>query len=378
MRGERRARRKIGQIGAGSSPHARGTPVPDCHEYRVTRIIPACAGNASWKSAGASCSPDHPRMRGERRRVLPEQLVEAGSSPHARGTRPRTPSRCGVPRIIPACAGNALQAPRESRPSADHPRMRGERAIRCIRSRSCGGSSPHARGTPERVQDAPDARRIIPACAGNAWRARHRTRRPADHPRMRGERRQRHGVRDRDVGSSPHARGTRERHEPGPAHWRIIPACAGNAPIPNGRPGALTDHPRMRGERLQCASRSCRHYGSSPHARGTPAGAAQGLRECRIIPACAGNAAGGISVGRHSADHPRMRGERPSAAAIDAAERGSSPHARGTRRTRPWGCTCCRIIPACAGNAPTLMPPARLPSDHPRMRGERPDSASRA
>ena len=157
-----------------------------------------------------------------------------------------------------------------------------------------------------------------------------------------------------DMGSSPHARGTQHVSRRVIRSTGIIPACAGNTirPVPDRR--GTRDHPRMRGEHNHECSRGQDGEGSSPHARGTlPRHIAQ-LEAGGIIPACAGNTPNPNTTCRSSA--------------------GSSPHARGTPRvtlksTMPSG-----IIPACAGNTPSHSSGGTSARDHPRMRGEHPNS----
>ncbi len=188
-------------------------------------------------------------MRGERHEKERRLVTEFGSSPHARGTRWRDRRRQRAVRIIPACAGNAREVGGGLAQVADHPRMRGERAAHPIRVGRCTGSSPHARGTHEHADRDLESVRIIPACAGNAPASRPRWRPWPDHPRMRGERRQCAADDFTDLGSSPHARGTRwwlalrgvlsriiphargthATRAPARSRRRIIPACAGNA-----------------------------------------------------------------------------------------------------------------------------------------------------
>ena len=158
-------------LSAGSSPHARGAPMrsrgapsmasdhprmrgehpyPAHHWHRHRGIIPACAGSTVMASrAFVWCSGSSPHARGARRVCGSHRLFARGSSPHARGAR--TAYRRSFPQ------------------SRDHPRMRGEHrrlaAIRHLRpgiipacagstGRKAGqqllneGSSPHARGAP--------------------------------------------------------------------------------------------------------------------------------------------------------------------------------------------------------------------------------------
>ena len=108
MRGERSCQNARADFWVGSSPHARGTlrrmDQPDWCE----RFIPACAGNATPAAFNAALSTVHPRMRGERGHGDGARHGVGGSSPHARGTRPRDRRGRRLRRFIPACAGNAL------------------------------------------------------------------------------------------------------------------------------------------------------------------------------------------------------------------------------------------------------------------------------
>ena len=208
MRGERGPQGISTPTGVGSSPHARGTHRIRATVHDGRRFIPACAGNARCIRARTQGSAVHPRMRGERAIPGVDATWIAGSSPHARGTPVGGRHVDTDQRFIPACAGNATTwvSPASVRPV--HPRMRGERRHRCGQHRLKTGSSPHARGTLIRpVQERPCGR-FIPACAGNARCIRARTRGSAVHPRMRGERIHRLQTPILGVGSSPHARGT--------------------------------------------------------------------------------------------------------------------------------------------------------------------------
>ena len=278
---------------SGSSPHARGAPLPRSHTCTSALDHPRMRGE-HWCRYVVLVAPPGiiPACAGSTQYYTAQRFTRSGSSPHARGARSTRASSCTRSRdhprmrgehkshlllldvrhgIIPACAGStvsnvfaALQSP---------------------------GSSPHARGAP----------------AGRA-RAGSRTR---DHPRMRGE-------------HAPRGRGPRRGQG-------IIPACA----------GSTSDETSLR----FCV------MGSSPHARGA-------LLSC-------------WSISPRPRDHPRMRGEHlvdlreryrlpgiipacagstPSVLEIKTASAGSSPHARGARR-------------------PT-QDAVGTGGDHPRMRGE--------
>ena len=208
--------------------------------------------------------------------------------------------------------------------------MRGEHVHPVGSSLRPLGSSPHARGTLRSIWVTTCTAGIIPACAGNTHPVRFFAHESGDHPRMRGEH---FGTTDRgesSPGSSPHARGThtpllRARRGRG-----IIPACAGNTCLPSGVSLAARDHPRMRGEHMDTETAFLSYWGSSPHARGTPAEVRRGETGGGIIPACAGNTRSRTASCSLRRDHPRMRGEHARLRSNRKAAAGSSPHARGT------------------------------------------------
>ena len=189
MRGERSAYESADGRLAGSSPHARGTPDVSDINRAARRFIPACAGNAPPRCQPRGPRPVHPRMRGERRVALGLCAQQDGSSPHARGTHRHCAQRPHPRRFIPASAGNAHSARPEARRTKVHPRILGERVVVHLQRRqvksvhprmrgerwpdgcrhgTAGGSSPHARGTPDTNGSHPTSGRFIPACAGNA------------------------------------------------------------------------------------------------------------------------------------------------------------------------------------------------------------------
>ena len=192
----------------GSSPHTRGTRAHPAHRTRGSRFIPAYAGNASELSPASHQRPVHPRIRGERVTRRASMNDHSGSSPHTRGTPvPRDIAELET-RFIPAYAGNACWT-RCGRPAwTVHPRIRGERAVALYRAVREIGSSPHTRGTRGCGRDTVYRDRFIPAYAGNAYRPPVcRPRRPV-HPRIRGERSFVTLDRPCACGSSPHTRGT--------------------------------------------------------------------------------------------------------------------------------------------------------------------------
>ena len=233
------------------------------------RAIPACAGNTGTPFLRAHAPAGHPRMRGEHPVVQFDANGGVGPSPHARGTR--CPAHCCRPisRAIPACAGNTRTTTATNTATAGHPRMRGEHKSPRPMSRPSTGPSPHARGTRRRTRPPRRCRRAIPACAGNTRIAAALATVSTGHPRMRGEHPALAVCAVLDSGPSPHARGTHQLHRAVRGRIRAIPACAGNTRRRPSDSPPRPGHPRMRGEHALGNPGAARNVGPSPHARGT-------------------------------------------------------------------------------------------------------------
>ena len=110
----------------GSSPHTRGALYQPVHGVNLKRIIPAYAGSTSTGSSSSARRADHPRIRGEHLDHRHPPGAGAGSSPHTRGALSRSSrSRTGGG-IIPAYAGSTAPRKGASGWQRDHPRIRGE------------------------------------------------------------------------------------------------------------------------------------------------------------------------------------------------------------------------------------------------------------
>ena len=315
----------------GPSPRARGTQIGESRAQPARRSIPACAGNTAPDAALLPRLPVHPRVRGE-------HATLAGAAD-------------GADRSIPACAGNTSRDYSTIPRVAVHPRVRGEHQASAPDYVDTDGPSPRARGTLQPLLKAIEARRSIPACAGNTASTWWRWAVSSVHPRVRGEHQRTHPLRDTLDRSIPACAGNTLWIMYPTETLRSIPACAGNTPArsiaarsPSGpSPRArgtrgflrrwwrsFSVHPRVRGEHLQAELANLTPSGPSPRARGT-----------RSLESEAGTV---------RAVHPRVRGEHRAASG------------------RAW--THARSIPACAGNTPGLPHPPRSISVHPRVRGE--------
>ena len=209
-------------------------------------------------------------MCGERRYHPTEEGQAVGSSPRVRGTRSRGLVFPRKQRFIPACAGNAPCWRHGGAKSAVHPRVCEERTVVEAPPGRFRGSSPRVRGT--RCAPCPPAgcRRFIPACAGNAPCWRHGGAKSAVHPRVCEERTVVEAPPGRFRGSSPRVRGTPPAGARRDLGRRLIPACAGNAPIFRAPTTGRPVHPRVCGERDAESRRNGESTGSSPRVRGTP------------------------------------------------------------------------------------------------------------
>ena len=176
-----------------------------------------------------------------------------------------------------------------TRAGRDQPRTRGEQAADQTNSTTFRGSAPHAP-----VPPAPRA----------------------------------------GAGITPHARGAPER--PGPVHVRdgISPARTRSTSTLSDQGGPHRDQPRTRGEHSDCQRRIELGRGSASHARGAP-----DLREVAddragISPAGVGSTEQSCVSSFTSGDQPRTRGEHTMYSPLEAAIRGSAPHARGALREK--------------------------------------------
>ena len=228
--------------------------------------------------------------------------------------------------------------------------MRGEDLVISATTEASIGSPPHARGRRQRHQGMLQL--------------------DLDHPRMRGEDLDVTAHQLRHYGSPPHARGRLDEDKITQEVRRITPACAGKTPTPTNPTQPSPDHPRMRGEDFGPAFFCTLPSGSPPHARGRPRPPADSCPRGGITPACAGKTRRGHAHSHPTRDHPRMRGEDRGLSLADPRVLGSPPHARGRLAGLRGHDRKVGITPACAGKTPGRTSGKPPPPDHPRMRGE--------
>ena len=193
------------------------------------------------------------------------------------------------------------------------------------------------------------APRIIPARAGFTHHGLSHAASGGDHPRSRGVYQMRRRVSSEAFGSSPLARGLPDRNDLVWPDDRIIPARAGFTCAPGTTGRVMTDHPRSRGVYAAILSPGANGEGSSPLARGLPASVGSGTPKTGIIPARAGFTHRASTLRRSIWDHPRSRGVYVPLVAQGGEPPGSSPLARGLPHVTFEKGEGRRIIPARAG-----------------------------
>ena len=171
----------------GSSPLARGTLTVKVIDGAAAGLIPARAGNTSAEPFAADWRWAHPRSRGEHRVQSLEKISDQGSSPLARGTRGNKARQEAAPGLIPARAGNTRRNRRAWPNGSAHPRSRGEHPRAFSTQRPFSGSSPLARGTRDKFRDSTGTFGLIPARAGNTCQNFTGAGVARAHPRSRGE-----------------------------------------------------------------------------------------------------------------------------------------------------------------------------------------------
>ena len=191
----------------------------------------------------------------------------------------------------------------------------------------------------------------------------------ADHPRSRGVYSQPDDKGTNAWGSSPLARGLLVGRFCCFPLCGIIPARAGFTLLRAAPGGSTPDHPRSRGvyQRGHVATELI--WGSSPLARGLRKSLTSMRQVVRIIPARAGFTRRLRARGRCRPDHPRSRGVYHGAPPDQAGLSGSSPLARGLRHRVGGSAESGGIIPARAGFTSAWTRNPEVAGDHPRSRG---------
>ena len=161
--------------------------MPGKEHVGALRLIPAHAGKTRTRTLSISASRAHPRSRGENCLFSRRAGGHHGSSPLTRGKHCGGYWRAGCCRLIPAHAGKTGRTSAPARPSAAHPRSRGENCSMSKTNADLAGSSPLTRGKRRLLIGHGKRLGLIPAHAGKTRRSRRARRGRRAHPRSRGE-----------------------------------------------------------------------------------------------------------------------------------------------------------------------------------------------
>ena len=155
------------------------------------------------------------------------------------------------------------------------------------------------------------------------------------------------------------------------ASWpvRIIPAHAGQTCTPRTSCDFPQDHPRACGANACMTGVIDNVDGSSPRMRGKPYPSGRTCRRPRIIPAHAGQTYAARINADNRADHPRACGANTFDESVMTTFNGSSPRMRGKHFALSTNTNEYRIIPAHAGQTPSIVLVLVAASDHPRACG---------
>ena len=171
----------------GSPPRRRGKAIQRGKRFSIERITPAWAGKRWWRIRQNQRRWDHPRIGGEKFHSAAEIDEKMGSPPHRRGKVSTCCCASIGGRITPAWAGKRSTCCCASPAPTDHPRVGGEKLALFIFCQPRTGSPPRGRGIgwPE-LRRAP-ARWITPAWAGKSCIVNRLVIEKGDHPRVGGE-----------------------------------------------------------------------------------------------------------------------------------------------------------------------------------------------
>ena len=153
----------------------------------------------------------------------------------------------------------------------------------------------------------------------------------------------------RNQGLSPRVRGKR-RNPTGEADAkRSIPACAGETGLHDIQDDEPEVYPRVCGGNIVRLEGSGAVRGLSPRVRGKQADWDSHHRQLRSIPACAGETRGKSGTASQPEVYPRVCGGNTYANANTTGVRGLSPRVRGKLKRQAIDALHRGSIPACAG-----------------------------
>ena len=212
--------------------------------------------------------------------------------------------------ITPAYAGKShcFAVPRVD--VKDHPRLCGEKMVRCFKCGNSPGSPPPMRGKVAQFYFSQIVYRITPAYAGKSLPLLSSMCISEDHPRLCGEKGSSVPGGDCFWGSPPPMRGKGELPCPVNGLNGITPAYAGKSFFDDPPKSLFEDHPRLCGEKANLLGVTTDYLGSPPPMRGKDKITLSVFIFKRITPAYAGKSFATIRSEAPFRDHPRLCGEK--------------------------------------------------------------------
>ena len=334
-------------------------------------ITPAYAGKSSFLLPSGNISKDHPRVCGEKRQRKTPKKNGLGSPPRMRGKGQSAAGFSSRPGITPAYAGKRGRGCRGRGGNWDHPRVCGEKAARRAAVLKGLGSPPRMRGKGEAAHRGLPFGGITPAYAGKRKQNCDVTGTQRDHPRVCGEKSSTCRAWMPSMGSPPRMRGKGRKAAPSYLELRITPAYAGKSPVWGRVSCPRWDHPRVCGEKYARNKSAHNSAGSPPRMRGKDCLKDGRKIQMGITPAYAGKRSSRYGKGVRRGDHPRVCGEKADCAPFAEFEMGSPPRMRG--KVGQSGAAKRRggITPAYAGKREPLLSDLMTGWDHPRVCGEK-------
>ena len=252
----------------GLSPRVRGNLPRPIGAYRITRSIPACAGEPALARRRYGRPTVYPRVCGGTSMNTVYHDGTRGLSPRVRGNHVVNPSVLSRVGSIPACAGEPRRRTASPRLAEVYPRVCGGTSLATFRNVSANGLSPRVRGNHHRRAVHVLTQRSIPACAGEPLARRTRSMDTRVYPRVCGGTCPSNQNETATKGLSPRVRGNLRHPRQHPSRPRSIPACAGEPPDLKSGHVPSEVYPRVCGGTVVCRCSSTNPPGLSPRVRG--------------------------------------------------------------------------------------------------------------
>ena len=335
----------------------------------IGRSIPAHAGEPPRSAGAESALSVYPRPRGGTTGIPVAYASPRGLSPPTRGNPHHARWAPRLSRSIPAHAGEPAGHVSNPAPKRVYPRPRGGTVTRRAPARFNAGLSPPTRGNRVSISAAMLMPGSIPAHAGEPRAAHANVCSNRVYPRPRGGTRHQDADAGLQTGLSPPTRGNRGISWTYRAATRSIPAHAGE---PYGGADPLRHvavYPRPRGGTDLAQRGIDPEKGLSPPTRGNPTVVALAGAVAGSIPAHAGEPLVTTKLKRVDGVYPRPRGGTVDSRHLVSPPRGLSPPTRGNRRSRARANRSRRSIPAHAGEPTWVTLNIRFAKVYPRPRG---------